>query len=56
MATRKLKRKTTLFVKIEASQHEALRYIAYKEKKFLAEIVRKALTIYLAKKKRRKTA
>lgn len=46
-AERKLKDPTTLFAAIESSQHEALREIAFKEHRSLAEIVREALTAYL---------
>ena len=44
---KKLNHPVTLFAAIEESQHVALRYIAYKEKKSIAEIVREALENYL---------
>ncbi len=44
---KKLQSPVTLFAAIEESQHEALRYIAYKEKKSIAEIVREALENYI---------
>mgnify|MGYP001573390339 CR=1 FL=1 len=47
MTMKKLNHPVTLFAAIEASQHEALRYIAYKEKKSIAEIVREALEDYV---------
>lgn len=43
---KKLQKPVTLFAAIEESQHEALRYIAYKEKKSIAEVVREALENY----------
>ncbi|HHT9119754.1 MAG TPA: hypothetical protein ACFYD3_04310 [Candidatus Hypogeohydataceae bacterium YC41] len=42
-----LEHPVTLFATIEESQHEAVRYIAYKEKKSIAEIVREALEDYI---------
>lgn len=44
---KKLQSPVTLFAAIEESQHEAIRYIAYKEKKSIAEIVREALDEYI---------
>jgi hypothetical protein len=44
---KKLEKPVTLFAAIEESQHEALRYIAYKEKKSIAEVVREALEGYI---------
>jgi predicted HicB family RNase H-like nuclease len=44
---KKLEKPVTLFAAIEESQHEALRFIAYKEKKSIAEIVREALEDYI---------
>lgn len=44
---KKLEKPVTLFAAIEESQHEALRYIAYKEKKSIAEVVREALENYI---------
>jgi predicted transport protein len=39
--------KVVLFASIEKSQHDALRYIAYKEARSIADIVREALNDYL---------
>ena len=41
------KRKVTLFAAIRKDQYEALRFIAFKENKSLAEITRKAIDFYL---------
>lgn len=38
----------TLFATIEAEQHEALRAIAFSERRSLADVVRKALDAFLA--------
>ena len=46
MPNKKIKHPVTLFCAIEKEQHNALRFIKYKEKKSLAEIVREALYIY----------
>jgi hypothetical protein len=40
---RKLEAPVTLFAAIEAKQHEALREIAFREKRSLADLVREAL-------------
>lgn len=42
--------RVTLFAGIERSQHEALRLLAFKERKSMASIVREALGLYLEKK------
>lgn len=47
---RKLTKPVTLVVAIEAAQHEALRYIAYREKRSLAAIARKALDNHIKAK------
>jgi hypothetical protein len=47
---KKLEKPVTLFASIEEHQHEALRYIAYKEKRSIAEIVREALENYIKTK------
>ena len=44
---KKLQNPVTLFAAIEESQHEAIRYMAYKEKKSIAEVVREALDSYI---------
>ena len=46
----KTKRKVVLFASIAEAQHEALRYIAYKEKRSIADITREALDNYIAQK------
>jgi len=48
MGERKLSAPVTLFAAIEAAQHEALREIAFTERRSLAEVVREALAAYLA--------
>jgi len=45
---RKLTAPVTLFAAIEAAQHNALREIAFTERRSLAEVVREALAAYLA--------
>lgn len=45
---RKLTAPVTLFAAIEAEQHEALRAIAFSERRSLADVVREALSAYLA--------
>jgi hypothetical protein len=40
---KKLRGAVTLFATIEAKQHEALREIAFREKRSLADVVREAL-------------
>ena len=47
---RKLRKPVTLVVAIEAAQHDALRYIAYREKRSLAAIAREALDNYIKQK------
>ncbi|HEV8609351.1 MAG TPA: ribbon-helix-helix protein, CopG family [Thermoanaerobaculia bacterium] len=44
---KKLESPVTLFAAIEAEQHAALREIAYKERRSLADLVREALSEYL---------
>jgi len=46
----KIGNKVVLYVSIEKAQHEALRYIAYKEARSIANIVREALDNYLQSK------
>jgi len=45
---KKLTAPVTLFAAIEAAQHEALREIAFTERRSVAEVVRQALAAYLA--------
>ena len=44
---KKLEGPVTLFAAIETKQHEALRAIAFREKRSLADVVRQALTEFL---------
>jgi hypothetical protein len=44
---KKLESPITLFAAIEASQHEALRTIAFKERRSMADVVREALERYI---------
>ena len=44
---KKLESPITLFAAIEASQHEALRTIAFKERRSMADVVREALEKYI---------
>jgi hypothetical protein len=45
---KKLEAPVTLFAAIEAEQHEALRSIAFAERRSLADVVREALAEFLA--------
>ncbi len=45
---KKLAAPVTLFAAIEAEQHEALRAIAFAERRSLADVVREALNAFLA--------
>ncbi len=55
---KKLSEPVTLFAAIEAEQHEALRSIAFSERRSLADVVREALSDFLAQHpgRRRSTA
>ena len=56
-AERKLESPVTLFAAVEAKQHEALRELAFKEKRSLADLVREALDEYIrSRTKPRKVA
>lgn len=44
---KKLDDPVTLFAAIEAEQHQALREIAFKERRSLADVVREALDTYV---------
>jgi hypothetical protein len=48
----KLTAPVTLFAQIEATQHEALRAIAFDERRSIADVVRAALGQYLAQRRR----
>ncbi len=50
---KKLTAPVTLFAAIEAAQHEALREIAFLERRSLADVVREALDAYLATHRRK---
>ena len=45
---KKLSARVTLFAAIEAEQHEALRAIAFAERRSLADVVREALTGFIS--------
>ncbi len=47
VAERKLESPVTLFAAIEEKHHEALREIAFKERRSLADVVREALEKFL---------
>jgi hypothetical protein len=49
---RKLTAPVTLFAAIEAEQREALRALAFAQRRSLADLVREALSAYLAKQRR----
>lgn len=54
---KKLDAPVTLFAAIEESQHEALRAIAYKERRSLADLVREAINKLIeGRAKKRKLA
>ena len=54
---RKLEAPVTLFAAIEAKQHEALREIAFREKRSLADLAREALDALIrSRSKKRKVA
>ena len=54
---RKLESPVTLFAAIEAKQHEALREIAFREKRSLADLVREALDVLIrSRSKKHKVA
>lgn len=57
VAERKLETPVTLFAAVEAKQHEALRELAFKEKRSLADLVREALDEFIrSRTKARKVA
>ena len=53
---KKLESPITLFAAIEASQHEALRTIAFKERRSMADVVREALDQYIGSQTKAKKA
>jgi len=46
---RKISDPVTLFAAIEAEQHEALRMIAFKERRSIADVVREAIAVFVEK-------
>lgn len=42
--------RVVLFASIERAQHDALRYIAYKERRSIADVTREALNNYIEQK------
>ena len=56
-AEKKLESPVTLFAAVEEKQHAALRELAFREKRSLADLVREALSEYIASRtKKRKMA
>lgn len=53
---KKLQAPITLFAAIEEKQHEALRFIAYKERRSIADIVREAISQYIKSRGEKKKA
>ena len=51
---KKLSEPVTLFAAIEAEQHEALRAIAFSERRSLADVVREALSGFIAQRPARR--
>lgn len=49
---KKIESPVTLFAAIEADQHEALRLIAFEERRSMADVVREALSEFLEKRAR----
>ena len=50
--TRKLRTPVTLFAAIERDQHEALRSIAFSQRRSIADIARDALTEYIGRQRK----
>ena len=55
-AEKKLSTPVTLFATIEAEQHQALREIAFAERRALADVVREALTGFISQHSARRLA
>ena len=53
-ADKKLSEPVTLFAAIEAEQHEALRAIAFSERRSLADVVREALSAFISQRPARR--
>ena len=47
---RKLEAPVTLFAAIETAQHQALREIAFEQRRSIADVVREAISQYVAKR------
>ena len=47
---RKLEAPVTLFAAIETEQHQALREIAFEQRRSIADVVREAISKYVAKR------
>lgn len=47
---RKLDAPVTLFAAIESEQHQALREIAFEQRRSIADVVREAISQYVAKR------
>jgi len=47
---KKLEAPVTLFAAIETAQHDALREIAFAQRRSIADVVREAITQYVAKR------
>ena len=52
---KKLEAPVTLFAAIEAKQHEALREIAFEQRRSIADLVREAITKFIESRPRRQT-
>jgi len=50
---RKLEAPVTLFAAIETEQHQALREIAFEQRRSIADVVREAISQYVAKRQAR---
>lgn len=50
---KKLEAPVTLFAAIETKQHEALRQIAYRERRSIADVVRAAITQFIERRPRK---
>ncbi len=53
---KKLEGPVTLFAAVESRQHEALREIAFKERRSLADVVREALDEFLKRRAGRRAS
>jgi hypothetical protein len=50
MSKRESEKRVVLFAAIDRAQHEALRYIAFRERRSIADVAREALDEYIAQK------